>query len=87
MIADTSGFTSLDETLLPIAYYELPYYYKEYNEHKTECKYTSCMHIGEPVCDCKVKQLVKENVLDKERYLRYKTIYKILEEKWVKTHG
>ena len=87
MIADTSGFTSLDERLLPLAYYELPYYYPDYNKYKSECKYSSCMHFNEPFGDCKIKQLVKENKLDKLRYERYKKIYKILEEKWVKTHG
>ena len=87
MIADTSGFTSLDERLLPIAYYELPYYYPDYNEYKSECKYSSCMHFNEPLQDCKIKQLVNDNKLDKFRYERYKKIYKILEEKWVRTHG
>ena len=87
MIADTSGFTSLDERLLPIAYFELPYYYPDYNKYKRECKYSSCMHFNESLQDCKIKQLVNNNKLDKLRYERYKKIYKILEEKWVKTHG
>ena len=87
MIADTSGFTSLDEKLLPIAYYELPYYYPDYNQYKSECKYSSCMHYNEPMVDCKIKQLVNDNKLDVSRYERYRKIYKILEEKWVKTHG
>ena len=87
MLTDTAGFTSLDEKLLPIAYFELPYYYNDYNIYKSECKYTNCVHISEDKKDCKVKQLVCEGILDKERYERYKKIYKILEEKWVKTHG
>lgn len=87
MIADTAGFTSLDEKLLPIPYFELPYYYKDYNEYKNKCKYSSCMHISEPDCDCEVKKQVALGKLDKERYERYKKIYKILEEKWVRMHG
>ena len=87
MITDTAGFTSLDEKLLPIAYYELPYYYPDYNVVKGECKYTSCMHYNEPLKDCMVKQKVKSGEFDKERYLRYKKMYEILEQKWVKTHG
>lgn len=87
MIADTSGFTSLDETLLPIPYYELPFYYPDYNVYKNQCRYTSCTHINEPYKDCEIKQLVKENKLDVDRYERYKKIYDILEKKWVKTHG
>lgn len=87
MITDTAGFTSLDEKLLPVAYYELPYYYPDYNVVKNQCKYTSCMHYNEPLSDCKVKQMVKSGEFDKERYLRYKKLYEILEQKWVKTHG
>lgn len=87
MIADTAGFTSLDETLLPIPYYELALYYPDYVPYKNECKYTTCMHYGESSKDCKIKQLVLSGKLDKERFLRYKTIYKNLEEKWVRTHG
>ncbi len=87
LITDTAGFTSLDEKLLPIAYYELPYYYPDYVKVMDKCKYKSCVHINEPVCDCEVKRLLGENKLDKDRYLRYKEIYKILNSKWVKTHG
>ena len=87
MIADTSGFTSLDETLLPIPYYELPFYYLDYNVYKNQCKYTSCTHINEPYKDCKIKQLVKENKLDENRYERDKKIYDILDTQWVKPHG
>ena len=87
MISDTAGFTSLDEKLLPIPYFELPYYYPDFIKHKSKCKYSSCMHFNEPIADCKIKQLVKAGELDKERYLRYKNIYQILEQKWVKTHG
>ena len=87
LITDTAGFTSLDEKLLPIAYYELPYYYPDYVAVMEKCKYKSCVHINEPVCDCEVKRLVKTGKLDKDRYLRYKEIYRVLNEKWVKTHG
>ena len=87
MLCDTAGFTSLDEKLLPIAYFELPYYYKDYNVYKTQCRYTNCTHTNEPINDCKIKQLVASGNLDKERYERYKKMYKILEEKWVREHG
>ncbi len=86
-ITDTAGFTSLDEKLLPIAYYELPYYYPDYVQFMDKCKYKSCLHIKEPISDCKIKQLVDCGKLDKNRYLRYKDIYKVLNDKWVKTHG
>ena len=87
MVTDTAGFTSLDEKLLPIAYYELPYYYPDFVEFLNECKYKSCVHIAEKVEECAVKRAVMEGLIDKQRFLRYKQIYKILNEKWVKTHG
>ena len=87
MIADTAGFTSLDETLLPIAYYELPYYYHDYNVYKDKCKYTSCVHVKENTNECMVKQKVEQGVLDKNRYDRYVKIYEILKQKWERTHG
>ena len=86
-ITDTAGFTSLDEKLLPIAYYELPYYYPDYVKIMEDCKYKSCHHVGEDEKDCAIKREVKLGNLDKDRYLRYKEIYKVLKEKWVRTHG
>lgn len=86
-ITDTAGFTSLDEKLLPIAYFELPYYYPEYVKVMDLCKYKSCTHTQENACDCEVKRQILAGILDKDRYLRYKEIYKVLNEKWVKTHG
>lgn len=86
-ITDTAGFTSLDEKLLPIAYYELPYYYPDYVKVMDSCKYKSCTHTKEDVKDCAVKQQIVSGKLDKNRYLRYKEIYRVLNEKWVKTHG
>ncbi len=87
MVADTAGFTSLDETLLPIAYYELPYYYRDYNVYKDKCKYTSCVHVAESVNECKVKEMVKAGVLDRARYDRYAKMYNLLKDKWERTHG
>lgn len=87
MITDTAGFTSLDEKLLPIAYYELPYYYPDFVEFLDNCKYKSCVHMAEKKEECAVKRAVEQGLVDKERYLRYKEIYKILHQKWVKTHG
>lgn len=87
MVTDTAGFTSLDEKLLPIAYYELPYYYPDFVEFLGECKYKSCVHYNEKIEECAVKRAVNSQLIDKERFLRYKQIYKILNEKWVKTHG
>lgn len=86
-ITDTAGFTSLDEKLLPIAYYELPYYYPEYVKRMDGCKFKSCVHVDEPIGFCEIKRCVECGTLDKDRYLRYKDIYITLKNKWVKTHG
>ena len=87
LITDTAGFTSLDEKLLPISYFELPYYYPDFVAHLENCKYKSCVHINEKTQECAVKRAVIDGLIDKDRFLRYKEIYKILNEKWVKTHG
>lgn len=86
-ITDTAGFTSLDEKLLPIAYYELPYYYPDYVRLMDKCKFKSCVHINEKMCDCEIKRQIDAGTLDKDRYMRYINIYKVLYNKWVKTHG
>lgn len=87
IISDTAGFSSLDEKLLPIAYYELPYYYPDYVNIMDGCKFKSCAHCNEALDICAVKRAVENGTLDKSRYLRYKEIYTILYNKWVKTHG
>lgn len=87
MIADTAGFTSLDENLLNIPYWELSLYYPDYNKFRTMCKYSSCTHTNEPTQDCKIKQLVTVDKLDKERYNRYVKLYDSLKARWAKTHG
>ena len=86
-ITDTAGFTSLDEKLLPIAYYELPYYYPDFVKVMEGCKYKSCVHYNEKIEECAVKRAVTDGLIDKARFLRYKEIYRILNEKWVRTHG
>lgn len=87
LIADTAGFTALDETLLPIPYFELHLYYKDYLPYVAKCKYSDCKHVNESVNDCAVKRAVQDGELDAKRYKRYTEIYKILEQRWVKTHG
>lgn len=86
-ITDTAGFTSLDEKLLPISYFELPYYYPDYVSLMEGCRFKSCSHVNEKKEDCVIKQAVLNGLLDKDRYLRYKEIYNTLYKKWVKTHG
>lgn len=84
-LADTSGFTSLDERLLPISYFELPAYYPDYLVYLEGCKYRSCTHTNEN--KCAVKDAVEAKLLDKGRYDRYKTIFEVLKKEWQKNHG
>jgi len=78
-IADTPGFSSLDEKLLPIEYYELPYYYPDFLEYLKDCKYKSCTHTNEK--DCGIKQAVQNGKVDIARYERYQVIYNNLKSK------
>lgn len=84
-LADTSGFTSLDEKLLPISYFELPFYYPDFLKYLEKCKYRSCTHTSESCCA--VKDAVKTGILDNGRYERYKTIFENLKKEWQKNHG
>ena len=84
-LADTAGFTALDETLLNVDYSRLWTYYPDFISFAKNCKYRSCEHIQEE--DCGVRQAVRESKLDKGRYLRYKSIMANLKQNWRKTHG
>lgn len=84
-LADTSGFTSLDERLLPISYFELPLYYPDFLKYLENCKYRSCSHTKEE--HCAVKKAVEEGKLDSARYNRYVVIYENLKKEWQKNHG
>lgn len=75
-LADTAGFSSLDEKFLPITAKELPYYYKDFITYLPKCKFKSCTHTNEP--DCAVKNAIKSGEIDKKRYERYLTIYQNL---------
>lgn len=84
-LADTSGFTSLDEKLLSISYFELTLFYPDFLKYLSRCKYRSCSHIKEE--NCAVKDAVKAKELNVGRYERYKIIYETLRKEWQKTHG
>lgn len=78
-IADTAGFSSLDETYLPISAEELGKYYPEFVELLPKCKFSTCTHTHEP--DCAVKNAVKNKEIDKDRYNRYLEILENLKQK------
>lgn len=72
-VADTAGFSSLDEAYLPLKKSELPYYYPDFLEFLPQCKFKSCVHIGEQICG--VKTAVENGQIDRGRYERYKEIF------------
>lgn len=86
-LADTPGFSCLDEKFLPIDYFELCYYYPDFLSFHENCKYKSCTHSKESLNECGVKRAVEEGKLDRGRHERYLVVFEILKEKWVRTHG
>lgn len=75
-IADTAGFSSLDEMFLKIPYEDLSRFYPDFLKYMQDCKFNSCVHINESVCG--VKSAVSKNLIDKARYERYLSIYENL---------
>ncbi|MFI3307482.1 MAG: ribosome small subunit-dependent GTPase A [Mycoplasmatota bacterium] len=67
MIADTPGFSSID--LNTLTNQDIRDNFIEFNQYKEECKYRDCMHHLDD--SCKIKQLVEENIILKERYEDY----------------
>lgn len=75
-IADTPGFTALNESLLKVSYYELASFYPDFLEQSQGCKFTSCVHIGET--NCMIKNAVSSGSIDLKRYERYVSIFNSL---------
>lgn len=70
-IMDTPGFTTLYvNEILPE---DLRFYFNEFEEYQGRCRFNGCVHINEP--DCAVKEAVKENRINHERYENYIDIY------------
>ena len=74
-VADTPGFSVLKPDILPE---EVALFYPEYFSRLPECKFRCCTHTGEP--GCRVLTDVESGVLSKDRYFRYKTIYKEIKD-------
>ncbi len=78
MIADTTGFSSLE---LDIEYRELGLYYPEFEPYLGKCKYLDCAHIKEGR-DCALITAVNEGKINKSRYNRYVDLYEKLKKNW-----
>lgn len=68
-LADTAGFSKLDERLLDIDFDQIKSYYPEFVEVAQMCKYKSCLHLNDK--DCAVIKGVKAGSIDKTRYENY----------------
>lgn len=66
-VADTPGFSRLD--LPEMRREELSYFFPEIAELKANCKFTSCLHQGEP--GCAVLAAKEDRLIDVGRYENY----------------
>ena len=70
-IADTPGFSKLE--FLDFQADQLRYYYPDFFEQSSRCKFYECTHTHEPGCE--VKRLVENHEIPRVRYDNYVTMY------------
>ena len=58
---------------------ELKDCFPEFGSSEQRCRFTGCVHIGEP--DCGVKAALERGELSESRYGNYKLLYQELKEK------
>ena len=75
-LADTAGFSKLDERLLRLNEQELKSYYPDFLPFAGGCKYTSCQHLTAK--DCAVCKAVEEGKISKQRYSNYLKLHEVL---------
>lgn len=75
-LADTAGFSSLDEKFLGINAQDIASFYPEFLALAPHCKFKPCTHTHEP--NCAVKLALENGKIEKMRYARYLTIYENL---------
>ncbi len=76
-LADTAGFSKLDENLLNIDERELKSYYPEFLKFAGSCKFKTCVHKGGKEF-CGVQKAVEDGLISKERYENYLKLYENL---------
>lgn len=76
-IMDTPGFSSL--SLFDMEKEKLQDYYPEFKPYETDCRFSPCAHIHEPVCG--VKAAMEDGCISKIRYDNYVAFYEELKEK------
>jgi len=74
-LLDTPGFSSL--SLDFIEKEQLQHCFPEFDNYRSECRFSNCMHYKEP--NCKVKEAVEDNEIYTDRYKFYiKTLEEII---------
>jgi ribosome biogenesis GTPase / thiamine phosphate phosphatase len=76
-VADAPGFSQLD---VQIPSTELRDYFPEF-ARVNECPYRGCAHIDEQ--DCRVKEAVFANLIDKDRFNSYRLMFEAIREREV----
>lgn len=81
-IADTAGFSKLDEYLIDIDANELSRYYKDFLPYLDKCKFRTCLHKNSDSCE--IIKRVKSGDISKVRYENYLKLLKCKqnEKKW-----
>ena len=73
LVIDTAGFSSIDFTTDNRLYSEeLQYYFREFSEHISDCRFNGCRHIGDK--GCRICELMAEGTISQSRHESYKTI-------------
>ena len=75
-LADTAGFSKLDEGLIDLKAEEIKNYYPEFIKFAADCKYKSCEHLSAK--DCGVCKALKEGKIQKTRYENYLKLHSIV---------
>ena len=76
LIADTPGFSQLQLTGIELQ--DLNHYFPEMRKHGESCRFTSCLHRGEP--GCAVKEAVEAGEIAQSRYRSYLILAKEIEQ-------
>lgn len=78
-IADTAGFSKLDEGLLDIDERKLANYYPDFVPHLNDCEYSSCTHTKEKKCGIAVA--AQRGDITLVRYENYLKLYDTIKER------
>lgn len=76
-IADTAGFSKLDESLINLDPNEIAKYYPDFLPYIDKCKYRSCLH--KHANNCGVAAAANSNLISRERYENYLKFLEIKE--------